>query len=81
LAGKKNHVTVSLKRNAQADPHNRLLDMGQRQFAKLAKTYGFDPETFRTSLAFDFKGRDGKSLLSATVGGYRKGVALQEERF
>lgn len=62
------HLKVVLGRNAQADRLQRILDLGQKQFAKYAKVYGIDPDQFLKDLNFQFKNKTtGQILLEAEV--------------
>lgn len=69
---KEDHMQVSLRRTSQYDYLTQNLDLGQRQFSKLAKTYGTDPEGFKKSLDFSFIGKDGKLLLRGIVTGVKR---------
>jgi hypothetical protein len=63
----KGALTVRLGRNAEADRLQKMLDLGQRQFAKFAKTYGVDPQQFTESLQFELKGPGGQTVMRSTI--------------
>ena len=68
LAGfewEEDHLLAHVERNKDADAVQQVMDLGQAQFAKLARTYGADPEQFRQSLSFEFKDATGRTLLRA----------------
>jgi hypothetical protein len=59
-------IDISLRERPEYTELNKLGDFGQRQFIKLAETYGADPVQFKSSLNFEFKDRSGKVVLRAT---------------
>lgn len=59
------HPLVHLERNRSQDAAQRVLDLGQAQFAKFARTYGANPEQFSRDLSFEFKDASGQTLLRA----------------
>ena len=64
---KSGHLHVYLKMKPEVTELNKLGDFGQRQFAKLAKTYGVPPEHFTRSLRFQFKSPRGEVLLESHI--------------
>jgi hypothetical protein len=65
---RKDHVHVSLRRNAEAAQLQKVLDLGQRQFGKFAKTYGVNQDTFARTGRANVLSR-GRTVLSfETVG-------------
>lgn len=61
------HMKVSLRRTPKFDSLNKLLDLGQAQFAKLAKSYRLDPKRFVDSLSAVFSDMRGNPLLELEV--------------
>jgi hypothetical protein len=61
------HVKIDLKESPDNTRLNRIGDFGQRQFAKLAETYGADPKQFQNDLSFNFKSSSGKTLLEGAI--------------
>jgi hypothetical protein len=62
-----NHLNVFLKRSPEATRLQKVLDLGQRQFGKLASIYGASPEQFIDSLEFEFKDPRGQTLLQSFI--------------
>jgi hypothetical protein len=60
------HVAITLKYNEQKTQDQKLLDLGQAQFAKFAKAYGSDPYSFKTTLGFTFD-KNGQVLLEGRI--------------
>lgn len=71
-----NHLKVSLRENKTDTVMNQLLDLGQKQFGKFAKSYKIDPAQFQKSLGFKFP-PDGRTVLELVV----TGKAVKEWRF
>lgn len=65
------HIKVMLKANKESTRLQKLLDLGQRQFAKLAETYGVKWTRFRSSLNFKFEKppESGRVMLEAVMVG------------
>lgn len=63
------HITVNLRRSSQFTRLQKLLDLGQRQFAKLAEAYGIDPNVFKDSLRFALTNSNGRIVLDTNVAG------------
>lgn len=61
------HMTVDLIRTPANEALSQVLDMGQRQFDKFAKTYGVDPKEFSETGAAEFRDADGNLLLAAEI--------------
>lgn len=70
---KNNALRIYLSANKEATRLQKLFDLGQRQFAKFAESYGVDPSKFLKDLSFQFFGRgneeNGSLLLEAVVKG------------
>lgn len=64
---KGDRLLIHLRRNAEADRLQKALDLGQRQFAKFARTYGYDAEDFTQSLRFEFKDPTGQTVLESII--------------
>jgi hypothetical protein len=64
---KGNRLLVHLKRNAEATRLQKVLDLGQKQFAKFARTYGYSPSDFMQSLKFEFKDSTGQTVLESVI--------------
>lgn len=64
---KDDHIAVSFRKTPQYDYLTKSLDVGQKQFAKLAETYGVDPNTFVSDLSFSYKDQSGRTLLEGIV--------------
>jgi hypothetical protein len=60
-------VRIHLRESAAVTELNKLGDFGQRQFGKLAETYGTSPDKFKKSLPFKFKDARGRVLLEGVV--------------
>lgn len=56
-------LDVSVRHSSEYDVLNELGDFGQRQFTKLAKTYGADPDHFRETHNYTFKNKEGVAVL------------------
>lgn len=61
------HMKINLEYDKTATEVNKLGDMGQRQFAKLAEAYNVDPEQFKRDLNFKFTAGGGQVLLEGDV--------------
>jgi hypothetical protein len=61
------HLIISMKRDKSSDAIQKLLDLGQRQFAKFAETYGIPKGMLQDDLEFEFKDKEGKTLLETVV--------------
>jgi hypothetical protein len=72
------HIQLDLRRTKKNDWLNQMLDLDQKQFGKLAKSYGVDPSGFTQTLEFTFRGAGGNPLLSARIIG--EGAARKERR-
>lgn len=71
------HLRVYLRKNANATRLQKLFDLGQRQFAKFAETYGADWELFRGRLGFKFPPeREGFTLLEGIMVGEKERSTL-----
>jgi len=66
IAYQEDHVVITLTANDQNTQDQKLLDLGQAQFAKFAKSYGVDPKEFTKSLDFTFQ-QNGKVLLEGKI--------------
>lgn len=60
------HLKVALRENRNDTVLNKLLDLGQKQLAKFAKSYHIDPNEFLKNLAFKFP-PDGPTVLETVV--------------
>lgn len=71
---KNGHINIELTRNKNQDLLNRMLDLGQKQFAKFAKSYKVDPDKFLKDLNFEFPQSPPPSrvLLSAEIVGLKE---------
>lgn len=67
IVWKGNHLVITLQRNTEATRLQKVLDLGQRQFAKFAKTYGYDADHFLESLQFEFKDPQGNTLIESII--------------
>ena len=65
------HLKIYLRKNSEGTRLQKLLDLGQRQFAKFAKSYGVDWKYFRNHLGFKFP-PDGETLLEAIMVGEKE---------
>jgi hypothetical protein len=63
---RKDHPVVSLRKTKANENLAKVLDVGQRQFSKLAETYGVDPQGFAKTGHMEFT-KDGNVLLEANV--------------
>ena len=61
------HITVDLVRGKANEALSKVVDVGQAQFAKFAKSYGLDGQAFVDDGHFLFKNADGKIALEASV--------------
>lgn len=61
------HVTVDLVRGPANEALAKVVDVGQSQFAKFAKSYGLDGKAFVDDGTFVFKNADGKVALTASI--------------
>jgi len=66
IAWVNDHVAITLKYNEQKTQDQKVLDLGQHQFAKFAKAYGEDPQKFTRTLNFQFE-KDGRVLLEGKI--------------
>jgi hypothetical protein len=67
------YVRVYLRKNQEATRLNKVLDLGQRAFAKLAESYKVDWRKFRNSLAFDFPPKEsGSTVLQGVMVGEKE---------
>lgn len=69
------HLRVYLRKNSEATRLQKIMDLGQRQFAKFAETYGVDWKVFRSRLGFKFP-PDGQTLLESIVVGEKERKTL-----
>lgn len=69
------YLRVYLRKNSQATRLQKIFDLGQRQFAKFAKTYGVDWKMFRGKLSFKFPPQ-GETLLESVVVGEKEKQTL-----
>lgn len=61
-------LVVKLKKNDRKTALQKIMDLGQAQFAKLAKTYGIDPERFLKTLSFTLHSRKtGAPVLTSEI--------------
>jgi len=67
LTWNKGTLDVYLKHEPKAREYQKVLDLGQKQFAKFGKAYGYSAEQFGESLQFEFKDPAGNVLLRSYV--------------
>jgi len=69
------HVKVKIKESPEVTELNKLGEFDQRQFAKLAETYGYPKDYFKKSLSFEFKNpKTGQVVLESEVERFRKAL-------
>lgn len=62
------HMVIYLKPDNQATIFQKVLDLGQRQFSKLAEAYGLDPQQFLKDLNFKLNDpRSGKTVFEGVI--------------
>ncbi len=64
---KTDHPAITLHRHRANEELARVLDVGQRQFTKLAETYGTDPQAFIDTGHAELKSKAGATVLELTV--------------
>jgi len=61
------HVVIEIAPDATYTKLNKLADLGQNQFAKFAKSYGYNPDQFKRDLEFNFRDNTGRALLTGRI--------------
>jgi hypothetical protein len=61
------HLTVHATRYRANEELGKVLDLNQKQFEKMAKTYGADPKALIEKGQTDFSSKDGRVLLRMTL--------------
>lgn len=64
---KGDHPSITIRRFASNEALSKVLDVGQKQFSKLAEAYDYDPKTFVSSGKMTLKSEKGKTLLEASI--------------
>lgn len=67
ISWKNGALLVQLKKDVTMSELHKLMDLGQRQFAKWAETYGVDPKTLTQTLDFTLKDTNGQTVLVTQV--------------
>jgi len=63
---KDNALNITIEQSEYETRLQKVFDMGQKQFAKLAEAYGYDKNQVRDAKEFEFK-RDGKTLIKVSL--------------
>lgn len=74
------HPVLRLRKSKAVGAINKVLDVGQRQFAKFAEAYGYDPGKFMKDLKFSFSDKGKVLLESEIVEGIMKGHLRLKEK-
>ena len=61
------HISVGMRPNKKTTVWQKMIDLGQKQFSKFAKSYNQDPDWFRKSLTFKFTNNAGRTLLEGLL--------------
>jgi hypothetical protein len=67
-----NHMRVNIQRNKGGDLLNQMLDLGQKQASKFAKSFGLDPAKFLESGSELLRDSDGNAVLELILHGLKQ---------
>ena len=68
----KDHPVIHIQRYRSNEALSKVVDFGQKQFGKLAETYGGDPKAFIASGSMELNDTAGHHLLSLVISSGRK---------
>jgi hypothetical protein len=62
-----NHPVFTVRQGRRNAELSKVLDVGQKQFEKFAKTYGADPKQFMDTGSFEYKDSKGRTVLEGRL--------------